>query len=326
MERPPLRNPPRLLDRIRIETRRRHYSYRTEQTYVAWARRYILFHGTRHPRELGASHVADFLTHLAVEARVSASTQNQAHSALLFLYRHVLGQPLADLGAIPRARTPKRLPVVLTREEVRAMLGQLMGTRRLQVTLLYGSGLRLNECLRLRIKDIDGQRHLLCVRQGKHRKDRSVPLPRSATEALQRQLDQVQALHARELRAGRGHVLLPDAIERKFPNAPLAWPWQWLFPSARLSRNPRDGRLLRHHANPSVLQRAVRAAAQSAGIPKPVTCHTFRHSFATHLLEDGADIRTVQELLGHRDVKTTQIYTHVLCRGPLGVASPADRL
>ena len=324
--RPPLGRPPKLLDRVRLEARRRHLSHRTEQSYVAWVRRFVLFHDKRHPREMGETEVVGFLSHLAVEDGVSASTQNQALSALVFLYRHVLGRELEGLDDAARARRTRPLPVVLSREEVRAVLSELQGTHRLLVTLLYGGGLRLVEGLRLRVKDVDPARGQITIRQGKGHRDRRAPRPRRLHEPLARHLADVRELHQRDLAAGHGGVRLPDALKRKFPGARREWSWQWLFPASRLSRDPRSGERLRHLLHSTATQRAVKRAARRARIPKRVTCHTFRHSFATHLLEDGADIRTVQELLGHRDVKTTMIYTHVLGNGPLGVLSPADRL
>jgi len=325
-EPPAISHSPKLLDRVRIAARLRHYSLRTEQSYVAWVRRFILFHGKRHPNDMGASEVTAFLSDLAVRGRVSASTQNQALSALLFLYRHVLDRELEGLDAVVRAQVGRTLPVVLTRDEVRTMLDYLHGTRRLQATLLYGAGLRLMECLRLRVKDLDFARSQLTIRQGKGHRDRMTTLPRRLRGPLERHLAQVRLLHQRDLEEGYGEVLLPDALGRKHPTAAGDWLWQWVFPAARIAKDPRSGRRARHHQHPTVLQRAVKQAARRARIPKRVTCHTFRHAFATHLLEDGADIRTVQELLGHRDVRTTMIYTHVLDRGPLGVSSPADRL
>ncbi|MBN1418595.1 MAG: integron integrase [Planctomycetes bacterium] len=316
--------PPKLLERLRLALRSRHYSPKTERVYVHWARRFIFFHGVRHPKEMGAPEVNAFLTHLAVKEKVSASTQNQALCALLFLYRHVLSRELGDLGEVIRARRPKRLPVVLTREEVEAVLERLSGTLWLMASLLYGAGLRLMECLRLRVKDIDFSMGQIMVRNGKGGKDRLTVLPALLKEPLQAHLRQVREIHRRDLAAGHGRVVLPNALARKYPNAPAEWGWQWVFPQARRWRNPRTGEQGRHHVDASILQKAVKAAAASARIAKQVTCHSFRHSFATHLLEDGYDIRTVQELLGHNDVKTTMIYTHVLNRGGLGVRSPLD--
>ena len=317
---------PRLLDRLRIEMRRRHLSRRTEDAYVAWARRYILFHGKRHPSEMGAPEVVAFLTHLAVERSVGPSTQNQALSALLFLYRELLGRELEGLGSAVRARRTEKLPVVMTRDEVRAVLSALEGRNRLVATLLYGSGLRLLEALRLRVKDVDLGREQLLIREPKGGRDRAVPLPRVAAPALRQQLDEARELHRRDLARHAGSVALPAAFERKHPGAALEWSWQWVFPARRLYSDRATGRRRRHHLDPTVLQRAVRTAGQRAGLAKRVSCHTFRHSFATHLLEDGADIRSVQTLLGHRELRTTMVYTHVLGRGALGLTSPADRL
>jgi len=310
---------------IRLETRRRRYSPRTEQAYVGWIRRFILFHGKRHPKDLGESEVGEFLTHLAVEQRVAASTQNQALSSLQFLYREIIGRPLEGLGDVSRAYAPQRLPVVLSRSEVRALIAALPGHHRLLATLLYGGGLRLLEGLRLRVKDADFDRGQLIVREGKGNRDRIVPLARRAEEPLRAHLVEVQRQHRRDLENGAGSVALPGQFARKDPGAPLDWRWHWIFPATRI-QSPASGRGFRHHLHPTSVQRAVRAAAAKAEIPKRVTCHSLRHSFATHLLEEGADIRTVQKLLGHRELRTTMIYTHVLGRGALGVTSPADRL
>jgi integron integrase len=316
----------RLLDRLRDAVRARHYSRRTEKAYVAWVRRYILFHGKRHPLEMGGPEVSKFLTSLAVDGQVAASTQNQALNALLFLYRNVLEQELPWLDGVVRAKRTVRLPVVLTREEVRAVIGELRGTQRLMALLLYGGGLRLLEAARLRVKDIDFARNQIMVRAGKGDKDRATPLPAVVVPALAAHLAAVKRQHDRDLERGAGCVELPWALARKYPNAGREWVWQWVFPATRFYTDRDTGQRRRHHLHESVLQRAVKAAVGRAGIPKRATCHTLRHSFATHLLESGRDIRTVQELLGHRDVSTTQIYTHVLNQGPAGVRSPADQL
>jgi integron integrase len=317
---------PKLLDRLRRAVLARHYSRRTEQAYVAWAERFIRFHGLRHPSEMGAEEVSAFLTSLAVDAKVSPSTQNQALSAILFLYRDVLKTDLPWLDEVVRAKGPRRLPVVLTREEVRGILERMEGTPRLVAMLLYGAGLRLLECARLRIKDIDFAKNEIVVRAGKGGKDRRTVLPDAARRPLARHLDQVRAQHEEDRRRDAGWVALPAALSRKYPHAGRDWPWQWVFPATRRYRDKETGQLRRHHLHETVVQRAVRRAVREAGIPKRATCHTFRHSFATHLLEDGYDIRTVQELLGHRDVSTTMVYTHVLNRGTRGVRSPADSL
>jgi integron integrase len=307
--------------------RAKHYSLRTERAYVDWARRYILFHGKRHPSELGSEHVNRFLTHLAVERKVAASTQNQALAGLLFLYGEVLRMPLPDTGGIVRAKKPHRLPTVLTREEVYQVLSRLDGPQKIAATLLYGAGLRLLEALRLRVKDVDFGLGQLVVRDGKGQKDRVTMLPDAARGALALHISDVRILHARDLAAGYGNVWLPDALARKAPDAATSWSWQWVFPAASRSRDPRSGREMRHHLKETVLQRAVHNAVVAAGIAKPASCHTLRHSFATHLLEDGYDIRTIQELLGHSDVSTTMIYTHVLNKsGGRGVRSPLDRM
>ncbi len=314
----------KLLDRVRDRVRVLHYSIRTEDAYVQWIRRFILFHGKRHPQEMGAPELEAFLTHLAVDRNVAASTQNQALSAILLLYREVLGRPLDELGRIAPARRPERLPVVLTRDEVRSVLAQLDGTAWLMASLLYGSGLRLMECLRLRVKDVDfGQRHII-VRDGKGQKDRATLLPRALDEPLRRQVDRVRILHQQDLDDGHGRVYLPHALAEKYPVADRQFAWQYLFPAARRSTDPRTGTVRRHHAAERALQRDVGAAVQRARILKPASCHSLRHSFATHLLESGHDIRTIQELLGHKDVRTTMIYTHVLKAGPLSVRSPLD--
>jgi integron integrase len=317
---------PRLLDRVREAVRTRHYSRRTEKAYVHWIKRYIFFHGKRHPAEMGAVEVGAFLSALAVQDKVAASTQNQALSALLFLYRQVLGMELPWLDDLVRAKRPVRLPVVLTRDEVRAVLERLHGTPRLMSILLYGAGLRLLECCRLRVKDIDFAANQITIRDGKGGKDRATMLPGAAKPELAGHLEHVRAQHDADLRRGAGWVELPGALMRKYPNAGRDWGWQWVFPATRFYVDRVTGQRRRHHLHESVLQRAVKDAVRAAGIAKPASCHTFRHSFATHLLEEGHDIRTVQELLGHHDVSTTMIYTHVLNRGPAGVRSPADRM
>jgi integron integrase len=318
---------PRLLDRVRLEARRRRLSPRTEEAYTAWVRRFVLFHGKRHPDQLGADAVAAFLSDLAVARKVSASTQNQALGALLFLYRDVLGRELEGLGSAVRAsKAPRHLPVVLSRAEVRDVLAQLDGVYRLVATLLYGGGLRLMEALRLRVKDVDFARRQIVVRRGKGARDRVTTLPQRIEPELRRHLDAVHWLHQRDLADGFAGTELPDALDRKLPTASREWAWQWVFPASRTFLHPENGCRYRHHLHETAVQRAVKAAADAARIPKRVSCHTFRHSFATHLLEDGTDIRSVQELLGHSELRTTMVYTHVLDRGPLGVRSPADRL
>ena len=316
---------PKLLDQVRGKIRLKHYSIRTEQAYVDWIRRFILFFGKQHPRELGAAEVEQFLTHLAVEGKVAASTQSQAKSALLFLYREVLDNELPWLDNVERAKVPKRLPVVLTREEVMAVLTRLEGTHWLVASLLYGTGLRIMEALRLRVKDVEFSRKEILVRDGKGFKDRVTMLPVALAAPLAAHLKRVKALHEQDLAAGRGAVYLPYALERKYPGAARDWAWQYVFPSAGLSEDPRTGIVRRHHLQDQAVQRAMRQAVRDAGVDKPATPHTLRHSFATHLLEGGYDIRTVQELLGHADVSTTMIYTHVLNRGGRGVTSPLDR-
>jgi len=315
---------PRLLDRVRAEIRLRHYSIRTEETYVDWARRFILFHGKRHPAEMGAEEVRDFLSHLVSERNVSASTQSQAKSALLFLYREVLGIELPWLDEVVSAKAAKRLPVVLTQTEVRRLLGGTSGTMGLIIALLYGTGMRLMEGLRLRVKDVEFARREIIVREGKGNKDRVTVLPENLILPLQRHLEKVKALHGRDLEAGAGAVYLPDALAVKYPNAARSWGWQYVFPSSVRSVDPRTGMERRHHVHEASVQRAVREAARLADIHKPVTPHVLRHSFATHLLQAGYGIRTVQELLGHKDVSTTMIYTHVLNKGGRGVVSPLD--
>jgi len=317
---------PRLLNQVRDAIRARHYSYRTEEAYVGWVRRFILFHGKRHPTEMGPPEITQFLTALAVDRHVSASTQNQALAAILFLYKEVLERDPGWLDGVVRAKRPRRLPVVLTRPEIEALLAALDGVAWIMAVLLYGSGLRLMECLRLRVKDIDFTRNEILVREGKGDKDRVTMLPAAVKERLLRHLDRVRRLHERDVKAGLGRVQLPHALAHKYPTANREWGWQWVFPASKICNDPRFGSPQRYHLHESVLQRAIREARHRAGIAKPVGPHTLRHCFATDLLEAGYDIRTVQELLGHRDVTTTMIYTHVLNRGGHGVRSPADRL
>lgn len=316
---------PKLLDQVRTVCRRLHYSLHTERAYVRWIKRFVVFHGTVHPRQLDAQDVVAFLSHLAVDCQVAASTQNQALNALVFLYRRVLKMDLGEMERIERPSRRRNLPVVLTREEARAVLDNIRGTNRLVALLLYGSGLRLSEALRLRIKDLDFGYGEILVRDGKGRKDRRSVLPTQLHDDLKRHLRKVKVLHEEDIAQGYGSVYLPDALSRKYPNAASQWKWQYAFPSTRRSIDPRTGAERRHHRSTSSVQRAVKKAVERIDITKRVTGHTFRHSFATHLIEDGYDIRTVQELLGHKDVRTTMIYTHVLNRGGRGVTSPLDR-
>jgi len=332
-------HPPKLMDLVSAAIRTKHYSYRTEQTYKDWIKRYILFHNKRHPKDMGAPEIQAFITHLAVEKNVAASTQNQALSAILFLYRHVLQIEIDPPADIIRAKESKTLPVVLTPAEARALIANMSGVTQLMAKILYGSGLRLMECIRLRVKDIDFGNRQIIVRDGKGEDDRVTILPDSLIPDLQRQIRTVQRIHQTDLADGFGEVWLPYALARKYPNASRELIWQYLFPASSLSRDPRQttsspnskvefgedrGGVRRHHLDPSLLQKAIRAAVQKAGIQKPVSPHTLRHSFATHLLQNGYDIRTIQELLGHKDVKTTMIYTHVLQRGGMAVKSPLD--
>jgi integron integrase len=315
---------PRLLDRVRATLRTRHYSRRTESAYVGWIRRFIIFHEKRHPGTMGTTEVSAFLSHLAIVAGTSASTQNQALAALLFLYKEVLGRELEWLGGVVHARRPQRLPVVLTRDEVHALLTGLRGASRLVGCLLYGSGLRLLEALMVRVKDLDLARRQLTVRDGKGQKDRVTMLPESLIADLGRHLATVRKQHEDDVAAGAGHVHLPDALARKYPAASREWAWQWVFPASRHYKDLPSGQIRRHHLHETVIQRAVRAACRDARIPRMASPHTLRHSFATHLLDSGYDIRTIQELLGHSSVSTTMVYTHVLNRGPHGVRSPLD--
>lgn len=318
-------NKPKLLDQARDLIRMKHYSRSTEKNYLQWMKRYILFHNKRHPSDMAESEVSQFLSHLAVKQQVSASTQNQALSALLFLYRKVLKKELGWLDDVERAKRSRNLPAVFTKDEVREILARLDGTRWIMASLLYGSGLRLMECIRLRVKDMDFGYHQIVVRDGKGHKDRVTMLPAALKEPLSLHLERVRAVHQQDLKEGFGRVYLPFALARKYPNANREWGWQYVFPSSKRSRDPRTGAEGRHHLDERNLQRAVKQALREARISKHGSCHTFRHSFATHLLEDGYDIRTVQELLGHKDVRTTMIYTHVINQGGKGVKSPLDR-
>ena len=315
---------PKLLEQVRDVVRRKHFSIRTEQAYTEWIRRFILFHRKRHPLEMGEAEVTQFLTHLARTNNVAAATQNQALSALLFLYKEVLQQELGWLARVERPKKPARLPVVLDREEIHKVFSHLHGTSSLMAGLLYGSGLRLMECVRLRVKDVDLAALRITVRDGKGGKDRVTMLPVNLAEAMRRHLVKARVQHEQDLAEGFGAVHLPTALERKYSNANKQWSWQYIFPSSRVAVDPRSGMAQRHHIAESVLQRALKAAVAASGISKLATCHSLRHSFATHLLENGYDIRTVQELLGHKDVSTTMIYTHVLNRPGLGVKSPLD--
>lgn len=315
-----------LLQQLQSNMQLRQMSPRTIAAYSDWVRRYVQFHRLRHPAEMGDSEVRAFLAWLVERQRVSQSTQGQALAALLFLYRHVLDRPLEGAGRLPRGRAPTRLPVVLTRDEVQRVLGRLHGVYRLVGWLLYGGGMRLMEGVTLRVKDVDLERHEVRIRRGKGAKDRVTVLPAALPGPLGSHMERMREQHRRDLAAGAGWVELPGALDRKYPNAGRSWPWQWVFPATRRYRDEVSGEERRHHLHASAVQRRMAEAVRASGIGKRASCHTLRHSFATHLLEDGYDIRTVQELLGHRDVSTTMIYTHVLNRGGLGVRSPADRL
>jgi len=324
MENTPKPQSKKLLEQVSDAIRTKHYSQRTEKTYIDWIRRYILYHGKKHPREMGVSEVQAFITHLAAHGNVSASTQNQALSAITFLYRHVLNMELEFPADTIRPDRSKHLPVVLTPQEARQVISNLNGLPKLMTKVLYGSGLRIMECLRLRVKDLDFGNRQIVLRDGKGEKDRFTILPDSIIEDLQAHLIVVRAIHEKDLKEGFGETSLPYALERKYKSASKEWLWQYVFPASARSLDPNSKREKRHHLDPSMLQKAIRKAAQSAKINKQITPHTFRHSFATHLLQNGYDIRTVQELLGHKDVKTTMIYTHVLQRGGLAVRSPLD--
>lgn len=313
-----------LLDQVRDQIRTLHYSIRTEEAYIKWVREFILFNAKRHPDEMGASEISRFLSYLARERNVSASTQNQALSALLFLYREVLDKPVDWVDDVERAKKPQRLPVVLTKQEAQAVLNHLRGEMWIMANLLYGSGMRLMEAVRLRVKDVDFARTQVTIREGKGNKDRVTVLPKKIIVPLQPHLERVKAMHEMDIREGFGRVYLPNALSRKYPDANREWCWQYVFPASKRSVDPRSGQVQRHHISETALQKAVKAAIKRAGINKPASCHTLRHSFATRLLEKGYDIRTIQELLGHVDLQTTMIYTHVLNKGGRGVISPVD--
>jgi integron integrase len=314
----------KLIDQIRAELRTRHMSIRTEQAYVHWIKRFIFFNQKRHPATLNGTHISRYLTYLAVNRKVAASTQNQALNALVFLYREILKQNIDDLNDFTRAKPAEKLPVVLTPGEVALVFSHMEGVYQLMAGLLYGAGLRLMECVRLRVKDVDFKYHNIVVRDGKGNRDRVTMLPQKYAETLKLQMKKVKIIHQQDLLNGYGQVYLPNALERKFINAAADWPWQYVFPASHLSLDPRSGKKRRHHISESILQKMVRRAVKASGLTKPASCHTLRHSFATHLLENGYDIRTVQSLLGHKDVRTTMIYTHVLQRGALAVRSPVD--
>ncbi len=317
---------PKILDQVRSKIRMKGYSIRTEKAYVDWNKRFILFNNKKHPGNMGAPEVERFLSHLAMNRRVAASTQNQALSAILFLYREVLHMDLPWLQNVVRSKRPEKLPVVLTKEEVKKLLSFLEGIPWVMAILLYGAGFRLMECLRLRVKDLDFEYKQIIVREGKGQKDRVTMFPNAVIHHLEKHLRKVRTIHEQDLVEGYGEVYLPYALERKYPNANKEWGWQYVFPSIKFSTDPRSGKIRRHHSDQKMLQRAVKRAVKAAKINKPASCHSLRHSFATHLLEAGYDIRTVQELLGHKDVSTTMIYTHVLNKGGKGVISPADIL
>ena len=316
----------KLLDQVRQVIRKKHYSIRTEQAYVQWIKRFILFNNKRHPKDMGEKEISTYISYLAVQEKVAASTQNQALNAIVFLYKQVLRIDLGEFGPMERAKRPKKLPVVMTKSEVDRILAFFSGKYELMAKLLYGCGLRIIECVRLRVKDIDFDSHQLIVYSGKGEKDRSTMLPKQLEPLLKEHLKRVRITHELDLKNGFGEVYLPYALERKYPNAPKEWKWQYVFPASRISVDLRSKKKRRHHINESNLQKTVSRASQSAGITKQVSPHTFRHSFATHLLESGYDIRTIQELLGHKNVETTMIYTHVMNKGPMGVKSPLDML
>jgi len=316
--------PKKLLDQVRELIRLKHYSIRTEQTYVSWIKRFILFHGKKHPNDMGKNEIEAFLTHLAKNLNVASSTQNQAFNALLFLYKQVLDQPLDEKINAVRAKKPRRLPTVMTNDEAVKVIDMLSGIHQLMAKLLYGSGLRLMECIRLRVKDVDFEMNQIMVRDGKGQKDRVTVLPERVKRDIKEHLERTRRIYEDDLARGYGRVYLPYALARKYPNANQEWGWQYIFPSKSLSKDPRSNEIRRHHVHENSLQKAVKKSVQLNRLNKPASCHTFRHSFATHLLESGYDIRTVQELLGHKDVSTTMIYTHVLNRGGRAVLSPID--
>jgi len=320
------KSPRKFLDQVSDLLRLKHYSIRTEASYISWIKRYILYHNKRHPKDMGKKEVEAFLTHLAVDLNVASSTQNQAFNALLFLYREFLKIDLGDKINAVRAKKPRRLPTVMTEAETSRVIGAMTGVHKLMAMLLYGSGLRTMECIRLRVKDIGFEENQLFVRDGKGEKDRITVLPQNVKGLLNEHLERVKMVHQADLAKGYGSVYLPYALERKYPNASREWGWQYVFPAKSLSKDPRSEAVRRHHMHESTLHKAVKNAVRLAGVNKQVSCHTFRHSFATHLLEDGYDIRTVQELLGHEDVSTTMIYTHVLNKGGMAVRSPLEKL
>ena len=314
----------RLLDKVRLVIRKKHYSYSTEEAYTKWIKRYILFHNKKHPADMGEKEISDFISDLALNSNVAASTQNQALNAIVFLYKQTLNIDLGDFGPMERAKKPEKIPIVLSKEEVDRVLSFMSGTNRLMAQILYGSGLRVKECVRLRVNNIDFSMNQIIVVNGKGAKDRSTMLPKTIKPLLNDHLNKIKIIHKKDLNDGFGEVYLPYALERKYINAAKEWKWQYVFPASKISPDPRGGKKRRHHIDESVLRKAVKAAAKKAGINKVIGPHTFRHSFATHLLENGYDIRTVQELLGHKDVRTTMIYTHVMNKGGLGTKSPLD--
>jgi integron integrase len=319
-------NKPKLLTQLSQAIRSRHYSRKTEATYIYWIKRFIFFHHVRHPQEMAEPEINAFLTNLAVKEHVSASTQNQALCAIIFLYKHVLNRKIGDIGEVIRAKQSRYAPVVLTKDEAKAVVSHLSGDKKLMVSLMYGTGLRLMECLRLRVQDIDFSRNEITVRDGKGAKDRITMIPELLKEHLRQHLVKVKSIHENDIKDGWGYVQMPYALDRKYPNATRDWRWQWVFPQEKRWKNTKTGEQGRHHVHETLLQKAVKESVMQTGIAKRIGCHTFRHSFATHLLENGYDIRTIQELLGHKDVSTTMIYTHVLSKGGHGVRSPFDGL